>query len=326
MMYPKTKISKYLLICAGLGTIFNAASALAYPDGRELLQKTLQCEPRAHYQGILVTHGSHPGENMEMRSRIKRNGVQGYRIDILKPSLLAGEVLVDDGKHFLHRSNGNRPACIGPSRAKRPLPLLFSGNDMRLKELQVKTIGKGSVAGRSVWMIEMNRPGKPRPCRILWIDQKEYVPLQSEVRTRGDEIAVQSHFERIQFDPKFKEQDFAVRIPDKVHWMDPLHGKTGNISEIRAKVDFPVALPQWIPSGFRLEQASVIRWNRHSDVVRLRYGNGLAAFTIFQRKDSPKSGNLPPGVLRTNRQGVGITIVSNDLAPDEEHRILDSIR
>jgi hypothetical protein len=318
---------KILISCLCLGALASSF-ALGYPDGKVVLKKAMENEPRQRYEGIYLSQFMRRDQLITGRMKIMRNGSQGFRLQFLSPPQLSGGVMVDDGTRFLHRPPKNKPPRIGPSHADRPLMVLFPGRPFFIplkNNLKITTLGKERINGRPTWKIEISLPSTPQPRRRLWIDTERYIPLQSAVLGPDGNVICRSYFERIDFTPHFNRKDFNFKAPANAQRMMPFGGGTMSLSEVKTKAPFDVSVPSWLPSDFKLVGASVLNSRRWGTLVRLRYGNGFAAMTLFQTKSARPPRELPSNVKSKNIDGVNITMVGSGMSQETEQKIFDSI-
>lgn len=142
--------------------------------------------------------------------------------------------------------------------------------------------GEYLIAGRKSYVIKLcPRESGSRPSRRIWVDSEKGVPLRTEIYGINNKLALLSSFVNIEFDTKFKKNDFILKVPSKTSVRILKDYKCPNIVRAQKVVDFKVNSPKYLPSGFVLTSINA-KSKSHYNEVQLQFFDGLCSLSIFE--------------------------------------------
>ena len=190
-------------------------------------------------------------------------------------------IVVNDGKYLWEYI---------PSR-QSVLRRVLSGTNNQLAERNIVLIkdnyvteleGEHFIAGRKSYVIKLS-PKKlgSRPCRRIWVDSKEGIPLRTEIYGIDNRLALLSSFVNIEFNTKFRENDFILKVPSKTSVKFLKNYKCPTLSQAQKVVNFKVNFPKYLPSGFILTSINAKSKSYYNE-VQLQFFDGLCSLSIFE--------------------------------------------
>lgn len=195
------------------------------------------------------------------------------RLEWVSPSLMRGDMLVDDGQSvWQYHSHGNSAietrgtAEIDWNRLSQSMTASLSGG--------------GNIAGRAAWIVALTPRGKTRPAWKVWIDQKNMARLRVErTGSAGQTMTLRN----VNFSP----------VPDsQFRWSPPADA---NVTRTKGTLytERPAAQraaswlqpPGYLPRGYDFESAVVDpNGAGGKGEAWLRYANGINRFSIFEQR------------------------------------------
>jgi negative regulator of sigma E activity len=303
---------------------------------RTLLRQMLQAEKTLAFSGDQITSLSHGGQIVTSEQRILRNGSHALRMEYLRPSLLAGEQIVDNGRLFYHYIPATNSLEAGPSRMETltdRVPQVLNQN--KRKALSVQWIGEDTVAGHACVVVEVAQPQiNPSPKKRFWIDPVNGAQLRIDAYNAAGQLVSSSYYTAVIYNPPLAPGAFAPPVtPKDVHAAAPeAVGTSLTLPQAQAQAGFPIEQPTYLPAGFRMQLVSIQDFRR-SKLVALRYVNGLNVLSLFETPLGPNA-KVPPGPTRINHPRNGVSsltinglriILVGNLAPAEMDRIVISL-
>lgn len=298
-----------------------------------VLQRLLQAETSLVFEGTQVTTVSRDGLDMSSEQHVLRSGAQALRIDYTRPDRLAGESIVDNGKYYWHYRPKNNTLEVGESRVQRLRKKIHSVIAQAQRgSLTVVITGQDTIAGRPCTIIDVRTAnGQPGPWRRLWVDVATGAQLKIEQYDADSQRRSSSVFTSISFNPAIAPDAFNSpgegRNPRIKQLDDDKPFRT--VGEAEAKAGFRARQPAYLPTGFRLQSASVSSF-RGKKMIVLRYNNGISVISLFQTLDDsgdagPKFGGQRLGAVTRTLAGRKLVLVGN-LAPADLEQIISSVQ
>lgn len=312
-----------------------AAQARAM-DGRTVLTNMLKAEGSVAYIAHEVTTlAREPAVTSEQT--VYRAGFKGMRIEYTQPSILKGEVRADDGSVLAHLIPKDKVMVKRPSRiagmkqwAEHSLKALQKG------EIQIELVGKDKIAGRSVYVLEVNPQHRHHGKRKFWVDAEKWVKLKTEDITPEGTVASMSYYTKIYFVNSIPDEKFRVDLPEGYRVeQDPDHPRTMPLEKARQVAGFRILEPTYLPSGFKVAGAAVIPF-RDGKIVSIRYTDGVNTLSLFQARGdtlNPKflrrlhEGPVQPnkGVYSWRKGDLNLTIISR-ISMDDIRKVAGSVK
>ena len=153
------------------------------------------------------------------------------------------------------------------------------------------------VLARSVTPLRITARIPCNPSRRLWVDPATGLILRDELYAPGGRIRSSTSFVRLSLRPQPKTLFTAPASTRKPDAFGPSSfQRLASRSEVERLSARAILLPAYAPPGFRVELVGVMTTRNGRYMPAVRYSDGLAAFTIFQRG---------PGAGRGMGQGRG---------------------
>jgi hypothetical protein len=160
------------------------------------------------------------------------------------------------------------------------------------------------LLNRPVAPIRIEPRQKYNPSRRLWLDIQTGMILRDELYAPDGRLRSATVFTFIAFRP----QPANLFTPPAEHQHPSLIGPASfsarrSRAEVESETGRPVFLPAYIPAGYRVALYGVMQTGSGRKMPAVRYSDGLAAFTVFQRgRGGPGGGR---GFGRGGGQGRG---------------------
>lgn len=299
---------------------------------QDLLKRMLQAEHSLALSGDQVTIVSHNGLDISSEQQVLRNGARALRLDYIRPSRLAGEEIIDNGRFYCHLFPAKDTLEISPSRIQTlrvRVPEVIQ--QIRSGRLVVQSVGQDVVAGHACAIIRVAPRGtSPVPWRRFWIDPTNGAQLRIEQYDARDRLQSASYYTQVTYNPVINKSAFRLphagsKVVERGFAVPSL-----TLDQVRSQAGFPVPAPASLPEGFRFQAGSISDTLRGHRVIELRYVNGINALSVFETPDAPGSA---PGKMQHPRQGVlserlagmKVVIIAN-LGAGELERVAASLR
>jgi len=273
----------------------SAASAASIPATAELAPEALyelSMAPTSDYEARVRMWNPSTAEVWVDAARA--NGITVYSI---RASGHIASVALSNGMRVFYRTPLTATAsasaadmtlspAVGPrmqALASLAEPLHYDST--LLSENYTFVAGRGtSVAGRETIELRVvpKWPGNVR--RTVWADLHAGTALRVEDRNyRGDLIWLWE-VERISFEPPPQQIVQAARAAISSNEAAPCSEPSMSLGEISKAAGFGVALPAWVPEGYRLVSLRPAQMARSAPVAQLIYSDGLGTITFYQRR------------------------------------------
>jgi hypothetical protein len=319
------------------GLVLSSGARASGISGRDVLAHMLHGESEVAYIARETTTiwKQNP---ISSEQNVWKAGFKGKRIEYLKPAFLRGEIITDDGKQLHEFVARHRVVKVRASRlAQHKLRDRSLLSTLKNGKLQVRLIGRDTIAGRSAYVIEV-RPKSSHSghARKLWIDALKWVKLKTQDINSSGKVSSSSAFTSIRFvdslPPKIFEGSFGQNLRI-VKESSPQ--RFSSISEVQKFVSFRVMRPTHLPSGYSL-MGIVVREYRQEKIVALRYSDGVNSFSLFQSPGRALNRNFVKRLLKGpvqpssdtytwRKRDLSLTLVGN-LSESQFRRIAQSVR
>ncbi len=271
-----------------------------------LIKKMLH--PLVDYSGDQVTQIAQSGQTSHQTIKCDMKG--RVRLDYLEPGSLNGDtMLILPGQyHYYHRATNKEDVAVWPTQRdafeKRMTGLI------QQRKVAVTIEGSQQIAGRNATIVQLtpqSGTGLPGQMQIrFWIDPETGIQLKNE-RLKDGMTVSKSELTSVRFgtEAAIGVNDFKPSFPGAM--LNPLfptdsRPEFSTIEEASPHVPFPILQPNQIPTGYALSGVWVFGGQNKTGAnisVLLRYSNGVAPFSLYQRR--AKAGQ-PVRPYRANRR------------------------
>lgn len=219
--------------------------------------------------------------NRQTRLRVWHGAGDRRRQEVLSPSAMMGELIVDNGRTRWHYSPRTQDVDVSPSslslRRAEISERLLSSN------FRLTYVGQASIAGRPTRIVELHSIYPARDSQRLWLDTATGLPLRVERRDPEGSLVETSAFTSIQVPAKLSAETFEFVIPPraKVTTNVQVIASGRSLPELKADLPFPVKMPTYLPPGFEVLDVHVIE-TRGVRSLHWRLSDGLDMLSLFQ--------------------------------------------
>ncbi len=307
-----------LLVCGLLFGSSEDASSNTPEQFLEVLRRIAAAEDEVSYTGsrLIVFHTS---RGLAVREDLVIR--HPPEVDAVKVLSVIGRERFDkhrenerhNGKNRKERRPGrgdrlsNRRKFLSPRKRISDL----SGEEMKLLAQNYRFhLSPGSaIAGEETNEIKIYPQFEGRPTKRLFISRRDGIIMRVEEFDHTGHLQFIGVFTQIEFDREKVEGTLAELKNDEKLIFEKAERRSQPIKDVEAEEALGVRLaqPTYLPPGFQLLETRYIK--RRSSTVFLRYTDGLATFSLFERKGKPKSHHPDQ---RARRRG-GKTISRHDV-------------
>jgi negative regulator of sigma E activity len=221
------------------------------------------------------------------------------------------ERLKDKDRKERRPSRGDRPSSRREFLPRRKRISNLSQAEMQLLAQNYRFhLSPGSaIAGEETNEIKIYPQFEGRPTKRLFISRCNGIILRVEEFDYTGHLQFMGVFTQIEFDREKVEGTLAELKNDKKLIFEKAERRSQPIKDVEAEEALGVRLvqPTYLPPGFQLLETRYIK--HRSSTVFLRYTDGLATFSLFERKGEHKSHHPDRGPRRRG----GKTISRHDV-------------
>lgn len=291
--------------CLCIGAATTPACGQRSPNAAGLIAQVLR-GPTARYEGHQRTEVFLASGSATAMVRLAADGKWRSRREFVT-GVAAGTVSLQLGQAQWMRGADGRWARL-PDMMKEPSLSDTAAAVLRNYEV---TVGRPEpLAGRTAVHLRITHRRKSDPSRDVWVDTQTGIVLKDILLAPDGRTRSVSEFTQI-----------AIRAPAAALFQRPvastppsLFGPSSFAPRASAVVveeesGRPILLPRYVPVGYRVILYGIMRTGSGRLMPAVRYSNGLAAFTVFQRGwgagPGLGQGNGGPGRGRGWRGGRG---------------------
>lgn len=223
--------------------------------------------------------------------------------------------------------------------------ILSTSERSKLLSENYKSVSNGTeiIAGRPSYVVKITPKDGNGPSKKLWIDKQHLNILRSiDYDASGTERG-SSETRKISYNAKIRPDAFDIAVNKSVERVKIC--ESGRSADIFKKLLFRIAIPTYLPKGYRLEGYHLFysQCNCHECSAQLTYIDGLNVISVFQ---SPKMTCCTTGscnmagcgkdscaisdgdIAKTGHilRGNKIVVVVGDLLPNEIKKIAESVK
>ncbi|MCX7021209.1 MAG: hypothetical protein NTW26_02840 [bacterium] len=264
-------------------------SATLAETALDVLTQALAAEPIAeNYVGekTIILYNGAQAEAMEVRVSFEAGGAT--RTDYLSPPTMRERVVIDDGEDLYSYDprlevtiHSDSPQMLDDRLSNTERRDLIAGN--YILELE----SNNTVAGRDAYRIEITSRHNATPHRILWVDSKNYLVLQT--REECNDSAANTGFSWIEFNVDFSpdyfsEGQFSGTVVEEAESVS----KSAR-NQLPEDMGFVPVVPDKLPGGFILVETRLGYRANGQYAAHLSYTDGLEGLSVFEE---PQEGSL----------------------------------
>jgi len=257
------------------------AAALA-ESAMDVLTQALLAKPDVeNYVGekTIILYNGAQAEAMEVRVSFEAGGAT--RTDYISPPAMRERVVIDDGEDLYSYDprlevtvHSDSPQMMDDRLSDTERRDLIAGNYI----LELET--NHEVAGRDAFQIEITSRHNATPHRILWIDSKNYLVLQT--REECNDSAANTGFSWIEFNVEFSPDFFS-----EGQFTGTLVEEAASVSksarnELPEELGFVPVVPDKLPGGFILVETRLGYRANGQYAAHLSYTDGLEGLSVFE--------------------------------------------
>jgi len=254
------------------------------PEASELLRSALE-DVKPAYQGKIMITRWFGKQTRAEEVAVYHSAPQRFRWEFLIPSGSIGRVVVSDGSREQLRLASKNKTLQGSAPKIYPKVMsIESERELLLKNYRIHYLGADEVAGRAVWVLELEPARSGKPHQRLWIDQETRVILENKRFRSGAHSATLSRFTR--FEPKKDIPDDLFNCAASsgtidAHGLDP---DFFSLEEMEQSTGKASKYPRELPGDFTFESADFFEV-KNQTVWHIRYTDGLTTVSLF---DTPR--------------------------------------
>ena len=309
-----------------------SAASPSDPAAQALLKKMLQAENSLALSGDQITTVVRGDLDLSSEQQVQRSGAKALRVDYLRPTRLAGEQIVDNGRFYSHYIPSKDTLELSPSRIgtlRVRVPEII--RQIKQGRLLVRSLGPDTVAGHACTVVEVTTPGPmPAASRRFWIDPTNGAQLRIEQYDPGGKLRSTSYYAQVDYTPAFTSKTFRVPTTGGKVVATGFPAATLTLDQMQTQAGFAIPTPAYLPSGFQFS-GGAISDSRKGRVVELRFlGGGATALSLFETPDGSatapaRTERTRRGVIAGRQAGMKLVLIGN-LADTELKKILESVK
>jgi outer membrane lipoprotein-sorting protein len=172
-----------------------------------LLQKAFANAFKLTYSGTRVVIFRRGPERRKTTEYILKNG-RRIRITFPEDSIMAGQVIVEDGRERQHYFPSQNEIRVGPTMHDDA----FESLRLFLKSpagIKIVASGSGVVAGHKGGLLHLN-DAKGNTVQKLWIDEKTGLILKREMFDPTGSVVASFEFTAVNYSPIVRSEDFRI--------------------------------------------------------------------------------------------------------------------
>jgi negative regulator of sigma E activity len=183
-----------------------------------------------------------------------------------------------DGKSYTYLPKGKRLLVTETSR-------LLTDKDrtaLLLDNYDLGCVGMDTIAGRAAYVVEIAARGSDHPSKKLWIDRTNSTILRTDDYSASGDKRGSTEMNSVSFSTKINPRTFALPSAKSIHYV--MLCKSGESADIFKGVGFPVAMPAYVPKGYKLEGYHLLysTCSCGHRSAQLTYTDGLNVISVFQ--------------------------------------------
>ena len=310
------------------GVLHIRAARLACVDAKRLVVQALLRESDSNYIAHVTTVTGYNGKAAETAATILHQG----NVEKIEYGHGAWS-MTRDGKSYTYLPKGNRLLITEMSR-------LLSDKDrtaLLLANFRVRCVGMDSIAGRAAYVVEIAPRNTDRPSKKLWIDRGNSTILRTDDYSASGDKRGSTEMDKVTFGAKISPKTFDLPSSKRVEYV--MLCKSGESADLFKDVGFPVAMPAYVPKGYKLEGYHLLysTCSCGHRSAQLTYTDGLNVISVFQtpvmtsccktmgggKCDDQNCGIATQGQVT---RGDRTIVVVGDLLPKDVRKIAESVR
>ena len=266
-----------------LSALFLGAAIPAYadtaPDPRTLLDEMSRAGRMLNYDGVFVYR---QGERIDTMRIIHKAAAGGSRERLVTLTGQAREMVRDDEQVKCYFPD-DQAVVIENSRTGRLISAYLPNPVQSISRFySFKTAGKGRVAGKEAWIVDVTPDDNYRYGYKLWIDRGSRLLLKSELKDRRGRTLEQMMFTQLDVLEAIDEALLRPSVSAEGYTRYHNSKTEPDQSGLTATSGPGQWQATWMPAGFSMSQHASKRMpTSELPVAHLVYTDGLALVSIF---------------------------------------------
>lgn len=321
-------VALILAATAGVLRVRSAESCCGNVDSRRLVAQALSRERDSDYIAHVTTTTGYNGRVVKTHATVFHQGKM-EKIEYAGASAKSAWSMARDGKTYTYLPKDNRLLVTEMSRVLSDA----DRTELLLSNFRMRCARMDAVAGRKAYVVELASSEPNRPWKKLWIDCKNQTILRTDDYSASGEKRGSTEMDSVSFGERISPKTFALPSGKSVKYF--MLCESGDPADTLMGL---VAMPTYIPSGYRLEGYHVLfsTCGCSHRSSQLTYTDGLNMFSVFQaprmvsccKTDGGKCDDQNCGIATQGQvtRGDREIVVVGDLLPKEIRKIAESVR
>jgi outer membrane lipoprotein-sorting protein len=280
----------------------------------DVLRKAEVSDKYVSYRGIKVAIVGFAGGQAISTLKVIHLKPDKTRTEYFAPAALEGIILIQDGseswKYLPKEHEWESVHCRGFQSCESIRQDVLRNYDVRLS-------GTDRVAGRPTYIVHAVPRREGESARRLWVDREYYLILGTQVENPSGAVLNSSRYTSVGINP-----------PDISPAVFRVSGKVRTAQKPPPHVEFRIAKPSFLPTGYRLVGVSCATVNDAS-CAHMQFSNGANTISLFQHRAgcqvSPAAvQSKVTHVLTWARRGMQFTLIG-DVPHAALRKIADSV-
>ncbi len=265
-----------------LGLLLISSPLLAQKN-EDILKLSFNAQFQVNFEGIEKTQIYTSNRVYGFVSKVIYQKPNFIYVEYLDPPQIKGRIIIDDGEKRIEYLPGIKkkiralPSLNHPQvkeKKERALKIM-------LTNFNISEIFEGKILERQVYVISLYPKDSISLFLKLWIDKKTHLILRREKYNSEGKLISSSHYIKINFNKHFSKEKFYDQLPRIPSIIEKSPSSSCyTLQEIKARANFPIYLPGYLPPGYIFQEGEVIVKKK---AVKLSYTNGLEVIAFFQR-------------------------------------------
>jgi len=273
---------RFFIIIFLLFNLFFFTQFVSAQESEDLVRYSFSARFKVDFEGIKEVKIYTPNKTYTYKMKVIYQKPGFTYLEYLDGPVLKGKIVIDDGKKRLEYLPGSKvrlfPSLNSPLIKKRREGIF----DIMLKNFDLSSPSESKFLARPVYKVSLFPKNFPdSPFLKLWIDKVTYLPLRQEKYNPQGKLCSSFEFIEAQFNKRIPLEKLYTSLPESPPEEKTFDFALQPVEKIQSKIDFPLALPEYLPSGYTIQGGILLkRWGRRA--VKILYTNGLEVIVLFE--------------------------------------------